>query len=446
MPNIALSVVTDPAVGWQPVTSPSDIFWGSGTYFRQVPTEVAFQFNAPAAVTIELDDFFTRSQMARLAVRFYDGAAWVEVQSSLDGTALNFTAAQAGSYCLYLNDFAYSEFTRQMASLFPSWMAVRKDQESVGQQFLNHFGLEYEELQDILDWFLENGYISTANVGQVDWVYKGDLPAGITQNHTVTVSDGTNEIPVLPTLERFYATNRDAVILDYDEGLLYSRFQYASLTITASLEVDYEGVSRTEVITGTVSLRPHHVWNTFDEFGLLLDTPRLYLETNADYRERLLDVFRYPANATRLGLYNSIARQLGLISRTVWENDAVSFTIYAPYLVPESVLVDGQPVEAIDNGDGTYSIMPQNTGRPRQVSYISGFTLHALHMNDPYLQGVLYEEDGHPTPYFYELAERLHQKAPVLWGDFRWDEGFWDITDREMSGYAFLPTILDKGV
>src|SRR3990167_10735954 len=56
----------------------------------------------------------------------------------------------------------------------------------------------------------------------------------------------------------------------------------------------------------------HHVFNPFDEFGLLLDLPRLPEERNAEYRQRLLDVLVHRGSADYSGLVNGITRELGL--------------------------------------------------------------------------------------------------------------------------------------
>lgn len=57
---------------------------------------------------------------------------------------------------------------------------------------------------------------------------------------------------------------------------------------------------------------PHQVTNHFDRFGLLLGLPRLENERNAEYKQRLLDVFVNRSNATYRGLVNGITRELGL--------------------------------------------------------------------------------------------------------------------------------------
>lgn len=54
------------------------------------------------------------------------------------------------------------------------------------------------------------------------------------------------------------------------------------------------------------------VFNEFDEFGLLLETPRLIGESSKNYKYRLIDVFAHRANSTYTGLINGITRELGL--------------------------------------------------------------------------------------------------------------------------------------
>lgn len=53
------------------------------------------------------------------------------------------------------------------------------------------------------------------------------------------------------------------------------------------------------------------VFNQLDEWGVLLDTPRLADEDNVTYKRRLLDVFAHRANATYTGLLFGLTRDFG---------------------------------------------------------------------------------------------------------------------------------------
>lgn len=50
--------------------------------------------------------------------------------------------------------------------------------------------------------------------------------------------------------------------------------------------------------------------NEFDSFGYANDLDRYTLESNVNYRARILDVYRYPGSATLIGLLNGIEREL----------------------------------------------------------------------------------------------------------------------------------------
>ena len=60
------------------------------------------------------------------------------------------------------------------------------------------------------------------------------------------------------------------------------------------------------------SIVEHKVFNELDSHGLTLGLPRLAGERNAEYKQRLLDVFVNRANSSYLGLIYGITRELGL--------------------------------------------------------------------------------------------------------------------------------------
>lgn len=57
---------------------------------------------------------------------------------------------------------------------------------------------------------------------------------------------------------------------------------------------------------------PNQIYNFFDRFGAVLGLTRLENERNAEYKQRLNDVFIHRSNATYRGLINGITRELGL--------------------------------------------------------------------------------------------------------------------------------------
>ncbi|MEW6769993.1 MAG: hypothetical protein AB1330_01185 [Bacillota bacterium] len=420
----------------------------SDAYYWPRVTDVVFEISGdgellqPVTVSYELGDILTPSQLSRAEVRKLVDGVWYKVTSSLSGSVLSFEVSDYGTYAVFINEFAYSRFSQYMAALLPSWMKIRTDSLSVGQQFLNHFGLEFEVLQDYLDWCLNNQFIGTVNLGQIDIIYKAPLPFGITPNHTVIVSDDNQPIELTDSVEEFYRANGHVAIIDYEQRYVYTRYFYSN-------GLDFSASDGTEIIEAkNIPLVPHHVWNALDEFGLLLGVARWPQERNAEFKERILDVFRYPANATRLGLYRAIARELGFIRRAVWEDDSQALVLCDENIIPETVLVDGVRVLCELGQDGSVTVPPQNTGAKRRVTYIAGFYLHTLHSpeKDDVLFNLLYAGDYEPTAYFRQLVERLHREIPFMWDEFRWDEGYWDVVNKDFLGLDFLPTLWDADV
>ena len=126
-----------------------------------------------------------------------------------------------------MSDYNFSKITEQMLRCLPSWMEMRKDPNSIGAQFLNVFGLEFEEIKEYLDEQLDNQFIGTANLGEIDIIYRGDIGSQETPSSNIQVShDGTPLIKV-ETIKEFYETeNEKAYIVNYNKGLIYTKKDY----------------------------------------------------------------------------------------------------------------------------------------------------------------------------------------------------------------------------
>jgi hypothetical protein len=237
----------------------------------------------------------------------------------------------------YTQDFPYSYVTDRLVRGFPSWSKIRKDPNSIGAQFLNVFGVEFSDIDTFLSAALNNQTIGTANLGDVDWIYKTrvsgedlDTSSIITAcndlSEKITLKDTTITEPIdreCFTLLEFYSTQASLhpFIVDFKDRLLYSKNKYTSITIDG---IEF-GASE-----------PHHIWNVFDEFAMLLGLRRRFLESNAALKERVLDVFRFPGNSTKLGLIRSIGRELGLVFNSIWPSEQAEFQVQE-YITDQSV-------------------------------------------------------------------------------------------------------------
>ena len=133
-----------------------------------------------------------------------------------------------------------------------------------------------------------------------------------------------------------------------------------------------------------------NVWNCFDEFGLILSLPRIPAETNADYKDRLLDVYTNPANSTYSGLRYGIARELGI----------------------------------------TYTDISIDELSDLAASGYSGNLLN----DDNSAIGTKLED----------YADEVYTHNPVFLGNIISDESYWDSIDEEGdTGYSFLPHLWD---
>jgi hypothetical protein len=133
-------------------------------------------------------------------------------------------------------------------------------------------------------------------------------------------------------------------------------------------------------------LIPHHIWNPFDEFGFLFDLERIPLETNESYKKRILDVNKNPGNSTKDGLYNHISRELGLNKNEI----------------------------SIEE------------------------------LNDKYYRENLIENSGLPTDKLFYIFEYIRNNIPLFWNELIWDEGYWDIVNKNGEEYDYLPFFADR--
>jgi hypothetical protein len=284
-----------------------------------------------------------------------------------------------------------NKFTENMQAMLPQWMKMAKDPNSVGAQFLNVFGLEFEDVRKYLDQTLNNQYIDTASIGQIDIIYKVPLalPIVLDMEELDSVSatkDGTQYFFRLSeSLRVFYAEDEyeNKAILDRESGIVYLKpmgsLMEGELLLTPFDSVEINGAAHYEY-----SL--HHVWNAFDEFGLLLGVERLYGERNESFKQRILDVFRKPGNATKGGLTNALSRELGLEETEVVVNEFA---------------------------------------------------------NKAFRGSLLNELDGSPTPKLLNYVNRINKVFGFTWDNMTWGEAYWRSVEETQMGLEYLPHVWD---
>jgi len=296
---------------------------------------------------------------------------------------------------------------------------------------------------------------------------------------------------------RVYGTISDPGSRIRVNGTIYGPFVTANWVIELSLETGintfvFEGISPAGRISGSVTIdieyafytpRKHHIWNLFDEFGLMLDLPRInttdYIERNWEYQNRLFDVMFNPPGNDSQGMINGISRELQLrtystlqarlFPLTQFPDPArtVTVKINSTQLTSSefTVLYDSKAIYLVEapsetsvvlirycnkHGDEVVDILKNRLFKKRTLrdldtpdeTHIKIIPLH----NEVYQEKLLDRTDseGHAIDTKLEqFVDLINQKAPITWKRLIWDEASFDVVGKDYLGYNLLPSIWD---
>jgi hypothetical protein len=138
--------------------------------------------------------------------------------------------------------------------------------------------------------------------------------------------------------------------------------------------------------------------NSFDEFGLRVGLQRLYLESNENFKNRILDVYQNPPAINADGLKKTLRRELD-----IWR---------------------------------AYSSTPDS-------DYV-GATPELLEISDIELDTRYFSKDGVPTGDFRDFVEYLNKQYPSNFGYIQWNESYWDPAGSRREGFSSIPQITDS--
>lgn len=373
---------------------------------------------------------------------------WVALPSTVDEVNGTISASipRASTIGFILNSAWYSRFTQQLANEYPLWTHIRQSNESNGQQFLNFFGIELEEVYDWIEWTKEQKYIGTADVYQLGFAYTYDLPLYVNILNRGTdvyyITDALDHpVPEIQDMHEFFNGLTDkGYMIDVESRKLFTKRAYDPL----------------HFIQGDIhlTLTPQllHRWNSIDEFALLFGLERKAKESNTDLRERVLDVFRYKAGAHEMGLLYGIARELNLMKRIVWKDDSKHLHLLSSTkpLDFRTLHVDHEPISKdqytiYPNGD--VSIHALNQGKQHVVTFVCDIELHELHnKDDEELYEMMFQSDGQASLKLLKWVNQIKDVSPIMWDQFRWDVGHWDTIDKKETGLGFIPNRWDASL
>lgn len=284
---------------------------------------------------------------------------------------------------------ALTRFTQNMMAKFPSWMKMAKDPNSIGAQFLEVFGLSFQEFKNQLDEAVDNFYIETAHTDIIDILYRVPMNSSVVDDLeevdqvSIENHDGSTTLVMeSENLRLFYKRNVELprFYIDRSSGYVYLRLD---LDLYKNLDEPFKSVS----INGAVhyEIEIHHVWNVFDEFALLLGLQRLPRERNEALKTRILDVFKNPGGLTNQGIKNGLARELGL---------------------------QQEEVQVLSFHDQTFS-------------------------------SELIKEDGTPTKKMMGYAKQINDALKFTWDSMNFGEAYWFSLEQNNLGIHYLPHVWD---
>jgi hypothetical protein len=286
---------------------------------------------------------------------------------------------------------AISNSVRNILKRFPSWTALFEDSiadatpslatpESTGGLFLNALvGENLDYISGQIDLYGINAYINSADIDQLAWCYVSyNVPANI---NTIVGDD----IPLsrVSSLLNFFSSRSTDYVFYYnpvDRQLITMR-NFSVLRIN---DITY-------------GQDPLNIYNDFDEFGARVSLPRLNLESNSNYKKRILDVAKNIPGVSMDAYKKTLRRELDL-----WR---------------------------------AYGATPD--------SDYSGATPEILEISDIESSTDYFSEDGKPLPAFKELVENLNIKYPSNLGYVNWGDGVWDYAGTLGEGISRIAAIYD---
>ena len=331
----------------------------------------------------------------------------------------------------------HSPRTERLAKTFPSWTKIYHDPNAKGRELLDISAHSVDDINAYLIQESRNLHLDTMDIDLIDHCFVGELPDKIHHHWTVNIFADYRKVSLVETPKEFYQGEGLIAYIDWPAHQIFFRDEYSKIHLQA--------MHKSDSVSQSLEISRHHVWNNFDEIGLLLNTPRLFMESNEEYRDRLYYVYQYPGSSTRLGLIHGIAKDTGLIQKKVWENPQEDSSIPIT-AIPETIRVNGKPYENIQVTDDAIVLSPLESAEVSTITYIQDIEAYALHQKDQVgkLRNILYNENGTPKEELLNAALYINKISPILWGFFKFDETEWDIINPSFCGIDFVPNLLDS--
>lgn len=338
---------------------------------------------------------YSSGEVSTLFIR--DVKPYVKIGLNIDDDGIDATAIGLIFYLeIGIHDPVSPVITRSGKNIlrrFPSWTKIYEDSidsatpsldvpESEGGKFLTALIQDsIGNFQGVVDLSQINSYINTADESQVCWLYASHL---VSPGFTSVIGDGIRLATTSSMADLLRLRSTDyAYYYDALNRIVYTLRKFDSVVINSS-SFDQEAIN---------------VFNSFDEMGARVGLPRLYEESNSNYKKRILDVASNPSTGTIEGFKRTLRRELDL-----WR---------AYGATPDSQYLGATP-EILE--------------------------IYDIERSTPY-----FDEYQRPQVAFRNLVTSINEKYPSNIGYVKWGEGIWDYGGLSMDGISRIPSVYDSG-
>jgi len=284
-----------------------------------------------------------------------------------------------------------TDHARNVLSKFPSWTKMYSDSlekatpsmalpDTVAGKLVNALlGEDLDEVEVLLSKIDLDSHIGTADKNQIAWIY---VCTSVRPGFVKIVGDGVE----LSRVDSY----RDLLNLRFKDYTFYYDFVNQTLyTIRPFTTLHADAVELEQIYIQN--------YNSFDELGAKVGLQRLYLESNSNFKARIIDVYKNPPSTDVNGLKLTLRRELD-----IWR--AYGSTPIYSYV--------GATPEILEISD--------------------------LQSSTPYA-----DSEGNPTSSFYNFVEDINKRFPSNFGYAKYEEAYWDYAGTKQEGVSSIPQITD---
>jgi hypothetical protein len=284
-----------------------------------------------------------------------------------------------------------TDHARNVLSKFPSWTKMYSDSlekatpsmalpDTVAGRVVNALlGEDLDQAEMLLSKIDLDSHIGTADKNQIAWIY---VCTPVRPGFIKIVGDGVE----LSRVDSYY----DLLNLRFKDYTFYYDFinqRVYTIRPFTTLYADTTELEQIEIQN----------YNSFDELGAKVGLQRLYLESNSNFKARIIDVYKNPPSTDVNGLKLTLRRELD-----IWR--AYGSTPIYSYV--------GATPEILEISD--------------------------LQSSTPYA-----DSEGNPTSTFYNFVEDINKRFPSNYGYAKWEESYWDYAGTKQEGVSSIPQITD---